>query len=88
MSDQKQEDFDISKYPKWVQKKYAVFVREKAIKNVKKKLTLQHKTISDFSSDELEEIIADEEKEVKSKHGWNTVRALLAVMGLDWLISS
>ena len=81
------DNFNIEKYPKWVQKKYNNWCKEKAIKNIEKKLKLQQKTINDFTQEEIDEIVADEIKNVKKNHGWNSFRALLALVGLDWLIS-
>ena len=68
-------------------KKYNNWCKEKAIKNIEEKLKLQQKTINDFTQEEIDEIVADEIKNVKKNHGWTSFRALLALVGLDWLIS-
>ena len=60
-----EDNFNIEKYPKWVQKKYDNWCKETAIKNIDKKLKLQQKSKSDFTQEEIDEIVADEIKMLK-----------------------
>ena len=74
---------NLDKYPKWLVRKYKTFVREKAIEGVKKELRLRQKDFSDFSNDEMEALLAEEEKEVEKKYKFNSLYALLAVLGIN-----
>ena len=74
---------DLEKYPKWLVSKYKVFVREKAIERVKKELKLRQKETSDFEDAEMESLIAEEEKEVEKKYKFNSLYALLAILGIN-----
>ena len=56
---------NLDKYPKWLVSKYKSFVREKAIERVKKELKLRQKDMSDFTDDEMESLLAEEEKKLK-----------------------
>ena len=47
------DNFNIEKYPKWVQKKYNNWCKEKAIKNIEEKLKLQQKTKNDLLKKKL-----------------------------------
>ena len=80
---------NLDKYPKWLVRKYKTFVREKAIEGVKKELRLRQKDFSDFSNDEMEALLAEEEKEVEkninSIHSMRCLRclALMPFKGLE-----
>ena len=74
---------NLDKYPKWLVSRYKTFVREKAIERVKKELKLRQKDISDFSDDEMESLLAEEEREVEKKYKFNSLYALLAIMGIN-----
>ena len=73
---------ELKKYPEWLSKKYLQKVRHKAIDKVKKELSLRQKNIEDFSDDELEALIADEEKEVMESHKMGSMQALLILLGI------
>ena len=73
---------ELKKYPEWLSKKYLQKVRHKAIDKVKKELSLRQKNIEDFSDDELEALIADEEKEVMKSHKMGSMQALLILLGI------
>ena len=73
----------LDKYPKWLVGKYKTFVREKAIERVKKELKLRQKQMSDFTDDEMETLLAEEEKEVEKKYKFNSLYALLAILGIN-----
>jgi len=75
---------NLDKYPKWLVSRYKTFVREKAIERVKKELKLRQKDISDFSDDEMESLLAEEEREVEKKYKFNSLYALLAIMGINY----
>ena len=62
---------NLDKYPKWLVSKYKSFVREKAIERVKKELKLRQKDMSEFTDDEIESLLAEEEREVEKKYKFN-----------------
>ena len=74
---------NLDKYPKWLVGKYKSFVREKAIERVKKELKLRQKDMSDFTDDEMESLLAEEEKEVEKKYKFNSLYAMLAILGIN-----
>ena len=74
---------NLDKYPKWLVGKYKSFVREKAIERVKKELKLRQKDMSDFTDDEMETLLAEEEKEVEKKYKFNSLYAMLAILGIN-----
>ena len=55
----------LNKVPQSVKDKFLIKKRERAIEIVKQKLTDSKKNISDFSDDEMEGLIGDEEKKLK-----------------------
>ena len=55
----------LNKVPQSVKDKFLIKKRERAIEIVKQKLTDSKKNISDFSDDEMEGLIGDEEKKIK-----------------------
>jgi phage-related minor tail protein len=73
----------LDKYPKWLVSKYKTFVREKAIERVKKELKFRQKQMSDFTDDEMETLLAEEEREVEKKYKFNSLYALLAILGIN-----
>ena len=54
-----------------------------AIERVKKELSFRQKEISDFSDNELEALIAEEEKEVMKTHKFGSMQALLILLGIN-----
>ena len=74
---------ELKKYPKWLVDKYYKIVREKAIQRVQKELKLRQKNTEDFDDNELEALIAEEEKEVMKSHKMGSMKALMIVMGLN-----
>ena len=74
---------NLDKYPKWLVGKYKSFVREKAIERVKKELKLRQKDMSDFTDDEMESLLAEEETEVEKKYKFNSLYAMLAILGIN-----
>jgi len=93
MSDEKEEvskdfkeDPSLSKYPSWLKEKYTKLIREKAIKAVKDQMMSNRTKPSDYSKEEMEELLAHEEEKVKSKYGKNIIKVLLVSTGLGWFI--
>ena len=61
-------------------------IREKAILATKARLVENHKSFDDFSDEELEIIIADEERKIIDDLKTKSLVASLAILGLDFLI--
>ena len=61
-------------------------IREKAILSTKARLAENHKTFDDYSDEELEVIIANEESKIKDDLKTKSLVAALAILGLDFLI--
>ena len=80
------EDPSLSNYPSWLKKKYTKLVREKAIKAVKDQMLSNRTKASDYSREEMEELVAHEEQKIKSKYGKNIIKVLLVSTGLGWFI--
>ena len=93
MSDKKEEvskdfkeDPSLSKYPSWLKEKYNKLVREKAIKAVKDQMLSNRTKVSDYSREEMEELVDHEEQKVRSKYGKGIIKVLLVSTGLGWFI--
>ncbi len=69
-----------------VKDKINLKIREKAILATKARLAENHKSFDDFSDEELEVIIADEERKIIDDLKTKSLVAALAVLGLDFLI--
>ena len=80
------EDASLSKYPSWLKEKYTKLIREKAIKAVKDHMLSNRTKASDYSREEMEELVAHEEQKVKSKYGKGIIKVLLVSTGLGWFI--
>ena len=63
------------------------YYRDKAIKETKNELRIRQKKWSDYSEREIEEIIAEKEKEVRSKHKMTGLKLALLPLGLGWFIN-
>lgn len=61
-------------------------IREKAILSTKARLAEQHKTFDDYTDEELEIIIADEESKIKDDLKTKSLIGALAILGLDFLV--
>jgi len=61
-------------------------IREKAILATKARLAENHKTFNDFNDDELEIIIADEERKIIDDLKSKSLVAALAVLGLNFFV--
>ena len=65
-----------------VQDKYRSRIRERAITQAKARIALSERKFEDFSEDELEIIVKDEEEKVKRSLKQTGVVALLITLGL------
>jgi chaperonin GroEL (HSP60 family) len=63
--------------------KLKIHIRKQAIENFKKKLKLLQKNISDYSKDELEAFVAEEEKQIIRSYRNKSIAALLALLGFN-----
>ncbi|UTJ07206.1 hypothetical protein [Arcobacter roscoffensis] len=61
-------------------------VREKAILATKARLVENHKSFDDFSDDELEIIIADEERKIMDDLKTKSLVVALAALGLNFFV--
>ena len=75
---------NLNKYPKIIRDKYKKNVRDKAIKNFEHELKLRQKKVSDFSDDEIEVLIAEEERKIIDMHKSSSYKGILAIFGLGW----
>ena len=61
-------------------------IREKAILSTKARIAEHHKTFDDYTDEELEIIISDEENKIISDLKTKSLVGALAILGLDFLI--
>jgi hypothetical protein len=61
-------------------------IREKAILSTKARLVENHKTFDDYTDDELEIIIADEERKVIDELKTKSLVVALAALGLNFFV--
>ena len=73
---------NINKYPKIIRDRFKKIVRDKAIKNFENELKIRQKKISNFSDDEIEVLIAEEERKVMSKIKFSAFTSILAFFGV------
>lgn len=66
-----------------IPKKYNRFVREKAIGRARTRIIIAGKQASDFSQDDLEIIVREEEDKIKSAIKQRGLLAVLALLGLN-----
>ena len=69
---------------KSTQKRVSGRLREKAIARAETRILLAGRKPADFSPDELEIVVQEEEAEVKGELKEKGVLALLALLGLSW----
>jgi len=65
-------------------KKYHNMIRERAITATKARLAEQHLKIEDFTDEELETIIAEEEQKIKDKIKIGGISAIALLFGLSF----
>ena len=75
--------YDLKKLPQETLDELNKQIRLKAIKNVKEKLIQYRKNIEDFSENDIEDLIATEEKEIKNKITKGGLSAALSILGLN-----
>ena len=75
----------LDKAPKSVRDKFLIKKRERAIEIVKEKIENSEKNLNDFDHDEIEGMIADEERELKYDQLKTILYSLLALEGLTYL---
>tara|TARA_B110000305_G_scaffold42259_1_gene44163 strand:- start:43 stop:282 length:240 start_codon:yes stop_codon:yes gene_type:complete len=76
----------ISHYPKIIRDKYKKKVRDKAIEKFEHELRLRQKKVSDFSDDEIEVLIAEEERKIIAMHKSSSYRGIFAILTLGLFI--
>lgn len=64
--------------------KYRGRLRDKAIARAKTRILLAGRTATDFSTDDLEILVQEEERKIKGEIKEKGVLALLALLGLSW----
>ena len=74
----------LDKAPKSVRDKFLIKKRERAIEIVKEKIEKSEKNLNDFDHDEIEGMIADEERELKYDQLKTILYSLLALEGLTY----
>jgi len=62
--------------------KYSVLIREKAISKAKVKIAYNGKNIRDFTEEQLEIIVAEEEIQIKNKIRKSIFISMLALFGI------
>ena len=75
----------LDKAPKSVRDKFLIKKRERALEIVKEKIEKSEKNLNDFDHDEIEGMIADEERELKYDQLKTILYSLLALEGLTYL---
>jgi hypothetical protein len=75
----------LDKAPNSVRDKFLIKKRERAIEIVKEKIEKSEKNLNDFDHDEIEGMIADEERELKYDQLKTILYSLLALEGLTYL---
>ena len=78
----------LNKVPQSVKDKFLIKKRERAIEIVKQKLTDSKKNISDFSDDEMEGLIGDEEKKLKDDQLIAILVGVAAAEGISLVIGN
>ncbi len=73
----------ITRLPQKVQEKVRLKIRKRAIENAKITIILAQKDINTFSEDDLEIIIADEERKVIDKIKSMSIMGILAFFGIS-----
>ena len=72
----------LKKAPQSVLDKYNIEVREKAIEAVKVRMVKHNKTLDEYSDDEMESMIKEEENNIKDSVKTKILLALLAAAGI------
>ena len=75
----------LEKFPQSVKDKFLIKKRERAIEIVKDKISKSAKSLTDFDDDEMEGMIADEERKLSGDQLKTILVTLLTVEGLTYL---
>ena len=75
----------LEKVPQSVKDKFLIKKRERAIEIVKDKISKSGKNLTDFDDDEMEGMIADEERNLKGDQLKAILVTLLTMEGLTYL---
>ena len=75
----------LEKVPQSVKDKFLIKKRERAIEIVKDKISKSAKNLTDFDDDEMEGMIADEERKLSGDQLKTILVTLLTVEGLTYL---
>ena len=73
----------LKKAPQAVKDKYKMKIREKAIERVKEKIIKHEKKIDDYSDDEMEAMIAEEQGRLNDDVRQGILTTLLVAAGID-----
>ena len=76
----------LKKAPQAVKDKYKIKIREKAIERVKEKIIKHEKKIDDYSDDEMEAMIAEEQGLLNDDVRQGILTTLLVAAGIDILL--
>ena len=76
----------LKKAPQSVKDKYKIKIREKAIERVKEKIIKHEKKIDDYSDDEMEAMIAEEQGRLNDDVRQGILTTLLVAAGIDILL--
>ena len=76
----------LKKAPQSVKDKYKIKIREKAIERVKEKIIKHEKKIDDYSDDEMEAMIAEEQGRLNDDVKQGILTTLLVAAGIDILL--
>ncbi len=68
-----------------ITQRYQSAIREKAIKRAETRIILAGRTPQDFSPEDLEIVVQEEEDKLKSDIKEKGLLAVLALLGLSWL---
>jgi len=64
--------------------KYRAYIREKAISAARTRIIVAGRTPEDFSPDDLEIVVKEEEDRIKGTYRDKGLLAVLALFGLSW----
>lgn len=76
----------LAKAPQAVKDKYKIKIREKAIERVKEKIIKHEKKIDDYSDDDMEAMIAEEQGRLNDDVKQGILTTLLVAAGIDILL--
>jgi hypothetical protein len=68
-----------------ITQRYQSAIREKAIKRAETRIIIAGRTPQDFTPEDLEIVVQEEEDKIKSEIKEKGLLAVLALLGLSWL---